>query len=109
VVLDWELAHPGHAAEDLAYLRPDVESVLPWPAFIDAYVSAGGRPPAPAALRYFDVWRDVWRSALAACVSGSFARRAHRNFIYGTVAFNEYHANLDSLAAVMARENLDLT
>ncbi len=47
-LLDWELAHAGHAAEDLAYIRPDVEAIMPWGEFLDAYAAAGGRPVARA-------------------------------------------------------------
>lgn len=103
-VLDWELAHAGHAAEDLSYIRPDVEAVMPWQDFIDAYIGAGGRAVSPQALRYFEVWKDTWRTAMAACIYGAFVRGVHRNFIFGTVAFHEYYATLDTLAAFMARD-----
>jgi aminoglycoside phosphotransferase (APT) family kinase protein len=100
-LLDWELAHAGHAAEDLAYIRPDVEAIMPWGEFLDAYTAAGGRPVSAHALRYFDVWRDVWRTSMAACIYGAFIRGEHRSFIFGTVAFNEYYATLDTLASYM--------
>ncbi len=102
-VLDWELAHAGHAAEDLSYIRPDVEAVMPWKEFIGAYESAGGRLVTDSALMYFDVWRDVWRTSMAAAIYGAYIRGEHRNFIFGTVAFNEYYATLDTLGACMAR------
>ena len=100
-LLDWELAHAGHAAEDLAYIRPDVEAIMPWGEFLDAYAAAGGRPVSARALRYFDVWRDVWRTSMAACIYGAFIRGEHHSFIFGTVAFNEYYATLDTLASYM--------
>jgi aminoglycoside phosphotransferase (APT) family kinase protein len=60
-VLDWEAAHLGHPAEELAYLRPSVEPVLPWSDFLDRYVAAGGTTPDPEAMRFFEVWSHVWR------------------------------------------------
>ena len=60
-MLDWERAHFGDPAEDLAYLRPSLEPVYPWQAFVDRYVQAGGSPPDPAAERFYTVWQDTWR------------------------------------------------
>jgi len=100
-VLDWELAHPGSAAEDLAYIRPDIEKLLPWPEFLAAYIAAGGAPPSDEALRYFEVWPNVWRTSMAACIYGGYMRGEHNNFIFATVAFNEYYTTLDDLCAFM--------
>lgn len=47
-ILDWELAHIGDPAEELAYLRPSIEPILPWQEFLDHYERAGGRPAAGA-------------------------------------------------------------
>jgi len=60
-VLDWEAAHLGNPAEELAYLRPSIEPVLPWEDFLQRYTAAGGTAPDPAAMRFFDVWSHVWR------------------------------------------------
>ncbi|KAA9160516.1 phosphotransferase family protein [Amycolatopsis acidicola] len=60
-ILDWEMAHFGDPAEELAYLRPSIEPVLPWEDFLDEYEQAGGRRPDNASLRFFEVWSHVWR------------------------------------------------
>ncbi|MER7684955.1 phosphotransferase family protein [Streptomyces sp. NPDC097610] len=60
-MLDWERSHFGDPAEDLAYLRPSLEPVYPWQAFVDRYVEAGGKAPDPAAERFYTVWQDTWR------------------------------------------------
>jgi aminoglycoside phosphotransferase (APT) family kinase protein len=60
-MLDWEAAHVGHAAEELAYLRSSVEPVLPWAQFLDAYHEAGGIVPDHAAMQFFTVWAHTWR------------------------------------------------
>lgn len=59
--LDWERAHVGDPAEDLAYVMPSVSEVFDWNAFMDAYVEAGGHAPDPANLTFYLVWQDVWR------------------------------------------------
>jgi aminoglycoside phosphotransferase (APT) family kinase protein len=60
-VLDWEQAHLGDPAEELAYLRPSIEPVLPWPDFVERYVQAGGRSPDPSRLQFYEVWSHTWR------------------------------------------------
>jgi aminoglycoside phosphotransferase (APT) family kinase protein len=101
-LLDWELSHPGSAAEDLSYIRPDIEKLIPWPLFLAAYVAAGGRVPDAAMLRYFEVWANVWRTSMASCIYSDYVRGQHDNFIFATVAFNEYYMTLDDLCAFMA-------
>ncbi|MGM5069132.1 phosphotransferase family protein [Rhodococcus qingshengii] len=61
-VLDWEAAHIGDAADELAYLKPSVESVMPWSDFVAHYVSAGGLEPTDQAMRFYEVWSHVWRA-----------------------------------------------
>lgn len=47
-LVDWELAHQGSPAEDMARMRPLVEFLTPggWEAFTTAYEDAGGPPEA---------------------------------------------------------------
>jgi aminoglycoside phosphotransferase (APT) family kinase protein len=60
-ILDWEAAHVGDAADELAYLKPSVEPVMPWSEFLERYVSAGGIAPAESSMKFFTVWSHVWR------------------------------------------------
>jgi aminoglycoside phosphotransferase (APT) family kinase protein/predicted Rdx family selenoprotein len=60
-VLDWEAAHIGNAAEELAFLRPSVEPILPWGDFVAAYAEAGGTVPDDQVMRFFTVWAHTWR------------------------------------------------
>lgn len=60
-VLDWEAAHLGTPAEELAYLRPSIEPILPWSEFLGAYQDAGGSVPDEGALQFFTVWSHTWR------------------------------------------------
>jgi aminoglycoside phosphotransferase (APT) family kinase protein len=55
-LLDWEFAHPGHPAEDLAYCRRYVEASVPWPDFMARYRAAGGAAVSEEQLRFFSLW-----------------------------------------------------
>jgi aminoglycoside phosphotransferase (APT) family kinase protein len=70
--LDWERAHLGDAAEDLAYVLPSVSQVFDWDEFLAAYEAAGGRIPAEANLRFYLVWQDVWRHVECVRLGESF-------------------------------------
>jgi aminoglycoside phosphotransferase (APT) family kinase protein len=58
-LLDWEFAHFGDAAEDLASCRPAVEQCMPWSDFVAEYQSAGGKPVSEFRLNYFEIWRPL--------------------------------------------------
>jgi hypothetical protein len=64
-VLDWELAHAGDPAEDLGWLcvkawrfgAPDpVGGFGTREALLEGYAAAGGTPPMPEALRWWEVY-----------------------------------------------------
>jgi aminoglycoside phosphotransferase (APT) family kinase protein len=61
-LLDWQRAHFGDPAEELAYLRPAIEPVFGWESFLADYVAAGGHPPDAGALHFYTVWQDTWRA-----------------------------------------------
>jgi aminoglycoside phosphotransferase (APT) family kinase protein len=54
-LLDWESAHIGHPAEDLAYLYNAAAADLDWPRVLNAYRAAGGEPPSDADLLYYRI------------------------------------------------------
>jgi aminoglycoside phosphotransferase (APT) family kinase protein len=76
-LLDWEFAHAGDPAEDLAYCRPTVSRVMPWEQFLEHYRAAGGPAITPARLEYFEIWRTVRNASLGT--------RMLRDFIDGTI------------------------
>jgi aminoglycoside phosphotransferase (APT) family kinase protein len=71
-LLDWELWHVGDPIEDLAYCRPDVEQVLPWPDFLAAYHANGGRAQWRADVgEYYGLWASLRNAVLcASCLHG---------------------------------------
>lgn len=72
-VLDWEFAHLGDPAEDLAYVRNTVGAALDWPAFIAAYEAAGGQHVDERRLRFFQVWGHLRNAACSNIAAAKFA------------------------------------
>lgn len=62
---DWEFAHPGHAAEDLAFCRGYIEQIMPWEEFMARYRERGGVAVDDEQLRFFAVWRYLRNVTLA--------------------------------------------
>lgn len=71
-MLDWERAHLGNPAEDLAYLKPTLDQADGWEAFLEAYHQAGGPPVVTHDLAYFTVWQDLWRAVSSCRVRAKF-------------------------------------
>ena len=65
---DWEFAHAGHPADDLAFCRRQIESVLPWSEFLKCYRAAGGRAVNAAQLQFFEIWTSLRNLTLASIV-----------------------------------------
>jgi aminoglycoside phosphotransferase (APT) family kinase protein len=72
-VLDWEFAHLGDPAEDLAYVRNTIGGALDWPAFIQAYEAAGGFAVDEQRVRFFQVWGHLRNAASANIAAAKFA------------------------------------
>ena len=73
-LLDWEFAHPGHPADDLAYCRPYVETIMPWGDFLAHYRKHGGPDVSEEQLRFFAVWGFL------------------RNITFGANMLRDFHA-----------------
>jgi aminoglycoside phosphotransferase (APT) family kinase protein len=73
-ILDWEAAHVGDAADELAYLRPSVDPVMPWSEFLERYVAAGGIEPSAEGMQFFTVWSHVWRYIGCLWMSQNFSQ-----------------------------------
>jgi aminoglycoside phosphotransferase (APT) family kinase protein len=101
-VLDWELWHLGDPAEDLAYIRPDVERLMDWEEFLEEYLAHSPFFISSDALQYFRVYTNFWRAAIAALAYSGYAHRAHDNFIFASTAFAEYRLHSDDIVAAIA-------
>lgn len=72
-VLDWEFAHLGDPAEDLAYVRNTIGGSLDWPAFVAAYRAAGGTDVDDTRLHFFQVWGHLRNACAANLAAAAFA------------------------------------
>ena len=58
-ILDWEFAHVGVAAADLAYLWYAATNASSWEAFLTAYTDAGGTRPPDDQLDFYLLWGQL--------------------------------------------------
>jgi aminoglycoside phosphotransferase (APT) family kinase protein len=58
-LLDWETWHCGDPAEDLAYVRDEVEKFMTWAEFMAEYRAAGGPDISEQRLGYWSLWREL--------------------------------------------------
>jgi aminoglycoside phosphotransferase (APT) family kinase protein len=102
-LLDWEFAHAGDPAEDLAYCRPTVERVMPWEQFLQHYHVAGGPAVTPARLEYFEIWRTVRNASLGTRMLRDFSEGAVRGLESCAVAVNTFPRIEAQLAASLVK------
>ena len=72
-VLDWEFAHLGDPAEDLAYARNTLGDALNWKAFLSEYQRAGGVEVDARRIHFFQVWGHLRNAAAGNLVTAKFA------------------------------------
>jgi len=86
-ILDWEFAHIGDPAEDLAYIRPTILPIMPWESFMASYRDAGGRDCDDEALRLYDIWGTVRLAALGAGAVRGYMDGSSDDFCQGAGGF----------------------
>jgi len=102
-VLDWELAHIGHPAEDLGYLRLTVDAIMPWERFDALYREAGGGHVTREQIAYFDVW-GLYRNLVFSAGAGKFFREGTMtDYFMGTAAITYYPQLLSLLTEAVER------
>jgi aminoglycoside phosphotransferase (APT) family kinase protein len=67
-LIDWEFAHAGHPAEDLAFCRSYIERILPWNEFLNCYLAAGGYAVSESQLQFFHIWTYLRNLTLATTI-----------------------------------------
>lgn len=103
-ILDWELAHLGHPAEDLGYCRPQVESIMDWDKFLDTYYQHGGVEVRDEEVRYFQIYGDVFRLSTMYPATVNFINGESDNFLMGTLGLIEFPMLMSRLAELLKRE-----
>lgn len=77
-LIDWEYAHMGDPQQELNYVRPFVDELGAWDAFLAAYVRRGGVTYREADRRFWQTWTGLRTSigcvgAMRAFEAGHFA------------------------------------
>ncbi|MCA8094871.1 phosphotransferase family protein [Burkholderia anthina] len=96
-LLDWEYAHLGDPAEDLAYCRNAIESVLPWAQFVERYEACGGPRIAPERLQAYAVWKELRSATMCAEVRAGLTRGGIDEIglaVTGIDSFSRFEAKL---------------
>jgi aminoglycoside phosphotransferase (APT) family kinase protein len=104
-LLDWEFAHFGDGAEDLASCRPAVQRCMPWEDFLAEYYAHGGYPVTEFQLNYFEVWRPLRNAVLCGTVLHSLMHGEADDIDPVTIAFSTFarlQADLAKSLAVIA-------
>lgn len=105
-LLDWEFAHFGDAAEDLASCRPAVEQFMPWADFLAEYHSHGGHRVTDFQLDYFEVWRPLRNAVLCGTVLHSLIHGEADDIDPVTIALSTFARLQADLAKSLLRITL---
>lgn len=102
-VLDWERSHLGHPAEDLAYLRGDIETIMDWDEFVAMYRKHGGKPVTEEALKLFHMWGYLFKafSATSMALEG-YAMGDYDDFLLASTCYIEGQDWLDNARRLLA-------
>ena len=112
-LLDWEFTHPGHPADDLAYCRPYVETIMPWNDFLAHYRQHGGPVASEEQLQFFAVWGFLRNITFGANMLRDFHAEKLHGIQHLAIALNT-RARIEALlsrsvAAALARDAANTT
>lgn len=108
-LLDWELAHAGDPCEDLAYAKHLVQAVLPWPEFMDVYMSYGGAPVSALRLAFFEVWRPLGLALIAAKAAHYFSHDSDHDIRLAAISIDSLPQHFRYLADALGKAFLSDT
>ena len=103
-VIDWECAHFGDPAADLAHIRPHIEARMDWQQFLDHYVASGGRLPSEEDLHYYNCLFYTRTSFQCNITTNRVTRGVSQDITHLHVDY-EYHARfmktaMDTISAI---------
>ncbi|MFA5630550.1 MAG: phosphotransferase family protein [Porticoccaceae bacterium] len=102
-LLDWELAHAGHPAEDLCYCKQVVEGIMPWDDFMSAYQEAGGSAISPHEVAFFSVWRSLQLAIQCLGTRQMFTSGVDQDLRIAAIGYNTLPKFLNILATDLAK------
>jgi aminoglycoside phosphotransferase (APT) family kinase protein len=88
-IIDWEMAHVGDPAEDMAACRMNLcTDILPWEDFRAAYIGAGGDPQVcdSKAVSFFSIWYYLRYGIMVQEVKANFLRNKRRDIVSAQIA-----------------------
>ena len=104
-LVDWEFAHAGDAAEDLAYCRNYVRQFMDWDEFLEHYLETGGPSVSPAQLDYWGVWAAVRNAVATNLAYKSYVSGEDRDLRVAAMGMNTYPKLLYNLAKALKGAN----
>jgi aminoglycoside phosphotransferase (APT) family kinase protein len=105
-ILDWELAHLGHPAEDLAYCKPQIEAVMDWHEFLRLYESAGGTPVRDVEVAYFEIYNDAFRISTMRSATRNYLLGRHTDILIGMAGLIEQPEHLSRVVHQLAAQGV---
>ena len=102
-VLDWEFAHFGDPAEELAAVRNNLGASLDWPKFLHFYRAAGGIKVSPERIHFFQVWGHVRNALTSALAASTFIGGAQDDLKFILTPHIYVPHFLNSARAILAR------
>ena len=103
-ILDWELCHEGHPGEDLGYVRPQVEEVMPWSEFMEIYVDHGGPDVTDEQIRYFQIYGLVFGTSSIFPAYNGYIKGEHSDLLIGAAGTIEWGELEPKLAKLLLAE-----
>jgi aminoglycoside phosphotransferase (APT) family kinase protein len=102
-VLDWEVAHFGHPAEDLTYVREMVSARMDWDKFMTRYHESGGRAISQEIFDYYEVL-GYRTKVIAANFQSTLVDRRTTDDIRNLGVAMEYHPKFIARAMAPIRD-----
>lgn len=103
-MLDWECAHVGHPAEDLAFCRLWVESVMDWGDFLRHYRDNGGVAKDPS--NFFTIVYLVRNAVINAAMGAEFISGTQRDLKASYAGIYLYRFLLGKIAMELSSVDL---
>lgn len=101
-LVDWEFAHIGDPAEDLAYARNTSEGSLDWDRFMTTYRAAGGIEISPERLHFFRIWGHLRNLTACQLTSSAYEKGYVHDLKLAHVGHSMTPMFLDAISAVIA-------
>lgn len=101
-VIDWEAAHFGDPAEDLAYIRPHIKGRMSWSRFLRHYEEHSGREIREEDLDFYDCFAYV-RPTFMANIMSTRVQNKESEDVTRLHVDDEYHRRFMNLAFNLIR------